>query len=176
MIKKKITFNPFNIDSITDAIGELNLFQRQHDNRVELFLRKLAENGVEIAKERIQTYDAIFTADLLNHIHLEPKASGIYAVVSDSEHCAFVEFGTGQMGQEGSYPYPFPDGLTWEYNQGKTIFQISEGQYGWFYPALDGTWKFTQGMPARPYMYETAMELETVLKKVAREVFTNARY
>lgn len=174
MIKKKIVINPFDIESITDAIGQLSLFERQHENRVDLFLRKLAENGVQIAKDHVQMYDAVFTADLLNHIHLDKKASGIYAVVSDSEHCAFVEFGTGQLGEEGPYPYPFPDGVNWTYNEGPTIFQIDAGQYGWFYPTLDGKWKFTQGMPARPYMYETALELETVLKKVAREVFRNA--
>lgn len=118
-------------------------------------------------------YDAIFTADLINSIHLEPRSNGIYAIVSDSEHTAFVEFGTGQMGQEGSYPYPFPEGIAWEYNTGKTIFQISDGQYGWFYRALDGTLKFTQGMSSRPFMYETALDLNDIkiIKKVAKEVF-----
>ena len=71
---------------------------------------------------------------------------------------------------EGSYPYPFPEGVEWNYNTGKTIFEIENGQYGWFYPAEDGTWRFTQGMPSRPFMYETAVELMTEIAKTEKEV------
>lgn len=173
MKKEKIVFNPFSDESIKDAIAKIKHHQRSLEAKIDLFTEKLAEQGVYLAKEKVTMYDAIFTADLINSIHLEPRNDGMYAIVSDSEHTAFVEFGTGQMGQEGSYPYTFPEGVTWEYNTGKTIFQIADGQYGWFYPALDGTWKFTQGMPSRPFMYETALDLNDmkIIKKVAKEVF-----
>lgn len=143
--------------------------------KLQLLVQRLSEEGVRIAKSNITTLDAIFTGELLNSIKSESggstKNTAIFYVVADSEHAAYVEFGTGQLGLEGSYPYPFPEGVEWNYNTGKTIFQISEGQYGWFFPADDGTWRFTQGMPARPFMYETAMELAQIAPKVAKEVF-----
>lgn len=143
--------------------------------KLQLLVQRLSEEGVRIAKSNITTLDAIFTGELLNSIKSESggstKNTAIFYVVADSEHAAYVEFGTGQLGLEGSYPYPFPEGVEWNYNTGKTIFQISEGQYGWFFPMEDGTWRFTQGMPSRPFMYETAIELMRIAPKVATEVF-----
>lgn len=145
-------------------------------SKTELLAYKLAEKGVEIAKARVTTLDAIFTGELLGSIKAESgkaqKANAIFYVIADSHHAAFVEFGTGQLGQEGSYPYPLPPGVDWEYNTGKTIFEIEPGQYGWFYPGDDGKWYFTQGMPSRPFMYETTMELMRLMVKTAKEVFS----
>ena len=143
--------------------------------KLRVFVERLALEGVETAKANITTFDAIFTGELLNSIHEESGVStndtAVFYVVADSEHAAFVEFGTGQIGMEGSYPYPLPEGVEWNYNTGKTIFEISPGQYGWFYPMPDGTWRFTQGMPSRPFMYETAIELRKRMVQIAKEVF-----
>ena len=143
--------------------------------KLRLFVERLAQEGVKTAKANITTFDAIFTGDLLNSIHeesgVQTKDTAIFYVVADSEHAAFVEFGTGQIGMEGSYPYPFPEGVEWNYNTGKTIFEISHGQYGWFYHMGDGTWRFTQGMPSRPFMYETAIDLRQRVVQIAKEVF-----
>lgn len=174
MAKKVIKLNVLDLQSIDAAISELDQNINSVNKKLDLFLQTLCEKGVEIAKARVETLGAVFTGELIESIRAEQKGEGIFVIKTDSKHAAFVEFGTGQMGEEGSYPYPFPDGVDWKYNEGKTIFEISEGQYGWFYPALDGTWKFTQGMPSRPFMYETALDLETIIQKTAEEVFKNA--
>lgn len=143
--------------------------------KVDLLAKRLAEKGVAIAQTNIVTYDAIFTGELISSIETRyggsTKGTAVFYIVADSRHAVFVEFGTGQLGLEGSYPYPFPEGVEWNYNTGKTIFEIENGQYGWFYPAEDGTWRFTQGMPSRPFMYETAVQLMTEIVKTAKEVF-----
>lgn len=143
--------------------------------KLRLFVERLAQEGVKTAKANITTFDAIFTGELLNSIHEESgvstKDTAIFYVVADSEHAVWVEWGTGQLGSEAPYPYPFPEGVEWNYNTGKTIFEISPGQYGWFYPIPDGTWRFTQGMPARPFMYETAIDLRQRMVQIAKEVF-----
>lgn len=143
--------------------------------KVDLLAKILSEKGVEIAKINVKRLDAIFTGELINSIHSQYGGSGnataVFYIVADSHHAAFVEFGTGQLGMEGGYPYPFPPGVDWEYNTGKTIFEISPGKYGWFYPGDDGKWYFTQGMPSRPFMYETNIELMNLVVKTAREVF-----
>lgn len=143
--------------------------------KMRMFTERLAQNGVEIAKINVKTLNAIFTGELRDSIKTEngvqTKNTAIFYVVADSKHAAFVEFGTGQIGMEAPYPYPFPEGVEWNYNTGKTIFEISPGQYGWFYPMPDGTWRFTQGMPSRPFMYETAIELRGIVEKTAKEVF-----
>lgn len=167
---RRINIDLNKYDSIADAIKELQKYKDEIHQKTDLFVKKLSENGVEFAKARVSTYDAIFTGELLENIYSERKDDAFYLIVSGSEHSAFVEFGTGQLGQEGSYPYDLPDGVSWEYNSGKTIFEISPGEYGWFYPK-DGKWYFTQGMPSRPYMMETWQELYLQVQKVAKEVF-----
>lgn len=143
--------------------------------KLNIFAKTLSEKGVIIAQANIAGLDAIFTGELISSIHTRKgsgsKGTAIFYIVADSKHAAFVEFGTGQLGQEGGYPYPFPEGIAWECNKGKTIFEIEPGQYGWFYPGDDGKWYFTQGMPSRPFMYETSLELMQIVKETALEVF-----
>lgn len=142
--------------------------------KIQLLTQRLAEKGALFAQVRIKTLDAVFTGELLNSMKTvdggSAKGTSVFFVVADNRHAAFVEFGTGQIGQEAPYPYPLPPGTDWEYMVGKSIFEISPGQYGWFYQR-DGNWYFTQGMPARPFMYETYLELANLVLTTAREVF-----
>mgnify|MGYP000007743554 FL=1 len=174
MAKKVLKANIFSTSSIQELQKQLREYQDSLNKKCEIFTEELAKRGVEIAKARVTTLDAIFTGDLLNNIH-EKKGNGdknsvIFFITADSRHAAFVEFGTGQLGLEGSYPYPFPEGVEWNYNTGKTIFEIAPGKYGWFYPK-DGKWYFTQGMPSRPFMYETSLELMQEIPQIAKMVF-----
>ncbi len=141
--------------------------------KLEMLSKRLAESGVDFAKIRIKTLNAEFTGELLNSIHAERTGNAAFVIVADSKHAAYVEFGTGQLGMEAPYPGKLPDGVDWNYNTGKTIFEISPGNYGWFFPMSDGTWRFTQGMPSRPFMYETWLELYSKVEKIAKEVFNN---
>lgn len=171
----KITVK-FSKDGIKKLKKELLSYKTNYlQQKVDLFAKVLAEKGVAIAQSNIANYDAIFSGELIDSIKTEyggsKKGTAVFFIVADSEHAAYVEFGTGQLGLEGSYPYPFPEGVEWNYNTGKTIFEISKGQYGWFYPMEDGTWRFTQGMPSRPFMYETAISLEEIVVQTAKEVF-----
>ena len=172
----KMTFKTdLSVKGINGLINELEGYKVNflHEKLQEL-TQKIAERGVEIAKANITTLDAIFTGELLGSIHAKEESAGagkaVFFIVTDSEHAAFVEFGTGQLGQEGPYPYPLPDGVEWNYNTGRTIFEISPGEYGWFY-YRDGQWYFTQGMPSRPFMYETSLELIQEIPKIAKTVF-----
>lgn len=188
--KVKIQINLFDVNSIDKAIAQLNLEKRKLDNRVDLFLRKLAEAGVEIAKAKVVKYNAVFTAELLNSIHVEPKKDGVYAIVSDSEHTAFVEFGTGMYGEMNPYPYfsELETPISWQYNSpmsehlqfaSETFMWgdqvIQQGTYYWFY-FKNGRWHLSQGMRARPFMYETYLGLNKsrLIRSIAKEVFTDA--
>ena len=170
MAKKRISFNALDSQSVNEAIKELDQYINDFNSKFQEFMESLSEKGVVIAKARIVTLDAVFTGDLLKSIHYEKRNGGVFVIKTDNEHAAFVEFGTGQMGEEGPYPYPFPEGVSWDYNSGSTIFEIEDGQYGWFYPTEDG-WRFTQGMPSRPFMYEASLDLESIINETAKEVF-----
>lgn len=174
MAKKVFKLNPLSPSSIASVQKQLKEYRDSLDVKCQRLSQELADRGVQIAKANVTRLDAIFTGELLNSIHSKKgggdKNTAVFFIVADSRHAAYVEFGTGQLGQEGSYPYPFPEGVEWDYNSGETIIEISPGQYGWFYPK-DGKWYFTQGMPSRPFMYETSIELIQEIPKIAKEVF-----
>lgn len=172
---KKVFKSDLSVEGINNLKKELLSYKTDFlQNRLVELVEKLSEKGVEIARANVTKLDAIFTGELIDSLHSEKgsisKGTAIFYIVTDSKHAAFVEFGTGQLGMEGGYPYPFPEGVQWNYNSGRTIFEISPGQYGWFYKR-DEQWYFTQGMPSRPFMYETAIELEKEIVKTAKEVF-----
>lgn len=176
MAKHKITLNPLSQNSIQNAIKALQSYQDSLTYKCQLLVEKLAEKGVEIARVEISDLDAVFTSELLQSVHSEYKGSvkggGVWAVVTDSEHATFVEFGTGIIGKANPYKGTLPEGVDWQYASGKTIRQLANGRYGWFYKGNDGNWYFTEGMPSRPFMYNTANELKSIIVSTAREVFS----
>lgn len=175
MAKKTLTAT-LSVASIKQLQKDLEKYRDSLTYKARLLAEKLSERGVEIARVQIADLDAIFTGELIQSLHSEYKGStqygAIFAVVTDSKHAAFVCFGTGWKGKNSPYPYPLPDGVSWDYNVGKTIRQNAvTGRYYWFYPGQDGLWHYTEGMPSRPFLYLTNMEMIREVPKIAKEVF-----
>lgn len=157
--------------------------------KLEMFVKQLSYKGVEIAKANIVSMDAQFTGELLSSIRsqYEGKVGDwvVFCVIADSEHAAFVEFGSGQLGLEHPYEGTFPSGVDWDYNTGSHIQQatqdiyvggysepyIQAGDYFWVYKGKDGKLHISKGMPSRPFMYNTAKDLYSITIATAREVF-----
>lgn len=160
--------------SIEDAIKELEKYKNSLEYKARLLAETLAKRGVEVARVKVSDFDAILSGELIGSIHDEYVESipngAIFAVKCDSKHAAYVEFGTGQRGSENPAQH-LPDGVDWEYNIGQTIKQKPDGTHYWFYPGKDGKWHYTEGMPSRPFMYETWVELYQMVPKVAKEIF-----
>lgn len=149
----------------------LNYKNNTLKRKVNLLSSLLAEKGVVIAQINVAKLDAIFTGKLMSSIHTKYGGgsvdSAIFYIVADSEHAVYVEMGTGIVGAKK----PYKGNLPAVYAQGKTIHQTQNGKYGWFYQDANGNWFFTEGMPSRPFMYNTTLELMRIVEKTAREVF-----
>lgn len=187
--KKTISMNCLSQSSIQNAIKQLRAYQDSLTYKCQMVAQKLAEKGVEIARVQIADLDAVFTSELLSSIHSEyegsTKGGGVWAVVAGTDHALMVEFGTGIVGQEHPYPGEFPDGVTWDYASGKTIRQamqdisingdtfVKAGEYYWTYIGDDGKLHITKGMPSRPFMYYTSLQLMKLVEKTVKEVFKN---
>lgn len=175
MAKKTLTAT-LSVSSIRQLQKDLEKYRDSLTYKARLLAEKLSERGVEIARVQIADLDAIFTGELIQSLHTEYKDSSkfgaAFAVVTDSDHAAFVEFGTGSKGEDKPYPYPLPEGVSWDYNVGQTIRQNAvTGAYYWFYPGNDGLWHYTEGMPARPFMYLASLELQKEVVKIAQDIF-----
>ena len=175
---KKITIT-LSQKSVQDAISQIKAYQNDLTYKCQLLAEKLAEKGVEIARLQLADLDAIFTTELISSVHAEYKGSikggGIWAVVAGTDHAMFVEFGTGIAGKRSPYPGKLPEGVDWQYASGRTIRQLADGRYGWFYQDDEGQLWFTEGMPSRPFMYYTAIQLQDIVVETAKEVFGGNR-
>lgn len=163
---KKILKTNLSVSGIKALQQQLKDYQKDLTKKCEEFVRKLAEKGVEIAKMKVTDYDAIYTGELLASINSEQGAviqhGAKWIIYTNCPWAKFVEFGTGIVGEHS--PHPNTSIVGWKYDVNE------HGEKGWFY-FRDGEWHWTKGMPSRPFMYETAMELRQEIVKVAKEVF-----
>ena len=170
-----IRFTLFSAKEIEKARQQLIEYQDDLNEKLDLFVRKLCEKGVEIAKEKVSVHDAIDTGELLNSIDLREgdiiKNGSQWFIYTDCDYAKFIEFGTGVVGENNPYPADIP--MEWKYASGTHIFTTKDGRVGWYY-FKDGSWHFTEGQPSKPFLYETALELRELIVEVAKEVFGGA--
>lgn len=166
---KQICMTYDSVSSIDNAIRELQAYQSAITHKCKLLAERLANIGVEIARVNVADFDAIYSGELLSSIKSEYNGNipdgDSWMVVTDCPWAFYVEFGTGIVG--ASKPHPNPGIASWKYDINQ------HGDLGWYY-FKDGEWHWTKGMPSRPFMYQTAMDLRSRVEAVAREVFAGA--
>lgn len=163
-----IRINPFDPDSIDAAIKELEKQKREIHKCAEELTRLLTNLGVEKARDLVPVDTRVAQSSIIGYID---DAEGI-GIIRAGGYCKYIEFGTGVRGRESPHPSAeYKAIMQWAYNSGATIFTTKNGKEGWYYPVGDGTWRFTEGMPSRPFLYETAQYLRKEAKRLAKEVF-----
>ena len=162
----KVRLDP---QSIENAIHELQQYKEDLERRVRLLLKRLTDEGVKIAKAKVVEHKIIHDTKLTNSIN--GFVSGNVGFIRvDDEHAVFFEFGTGPVG--ASDPHP----LGGSYKE-KGWFTAADGKpmdelYGWYPLGKDGdVYFFTEGQKAKPFMYETALQLRDVFPEIVKEVF-----
>lgn len=153
----------FKLDEIDRAIREVKVFKTIFLLKCERLVQALTDTGVEIAKVQVAQLDAVYTGELMNSIEgfYSPK-SQVGIIKAGAYYAVYVEFGTGVVGSQS--PHPNPDG--WQYDSN------NHGDKGWVYydDKLD-RFKWTKGFKSRPFMYNTARQLEKECVRIAKEVF-----
>ena len=160
--------------SLGKALRKLRAYKRRVEQKTSLLVQKLTDYGAEVVRIKIVNMGAYYSGELLSGVsgYYSPSLNAGFVKVA-SDHVAFVEFGTGVTGQNS--PHKNGEYLSlaaWEYASGTKIFTTKDGRVGWIYPTDDGGFRFTEGMKSRPFMYETALELQRDLHKITKEVFS----
>lgn len=133
-------------ESVDKAIAEIKAYRDHIVEAAQKLGQALVDDGVEIARMKITAMDAIETGELLGSIEGFFDGRRGY-IKTDSNHAAYVEYGTGIVGATNSSIEPKPYG--WQHDAN------NHGDLGWIYQ--NGRW--TKGMPPRPFMWETWLEL-----------------
>ena len=170
---KNIQVNILDPKSVDKAIKELNAYKKEVETKTKTLAQRLIDLGADIVRMKIVSMGAYYSGELLSGVdgYYSPALNAGFIRVT-SDHVAFVEFGTGIVGQQNPHTNgEYLSKASWGYATGSKIFTTQDGRVGWIYPTDDGGFRFTEGMKSRPFMYETALELERQYAQIAKEVF-----
>lgn len=156
---------------ITRALKAIENYKSDIVRKVEKMCQDLASQGVQICVAQILQLGIHDTGYLYSSILGAGDRDGAI-IICGCEYAVYVEFGTGVKGQGSPYPGPAMAKAAYQYLGGTTYVTLPDGRYGWFYPGDDGRWHFTEGMPSRPFMWNTAQELRNILPGVAKGAFS----
>ena len=162
MVKRVIRFS-LDANDIDRAIKEVEQFKQEFIVKCNRLIEMLTDYGVEIAQVQVAQLDAWYTGELMNSIsgYYSPT-TGVGIIKAGAYYAAYVEFGTGVVGGQSSHPNP----QGWQYDVN------AHGESGWvYYDDYSGNFRWTKGFKSRPFMYNTARELEKECRRIATEVF-----
>lgn len=152
--------------SISEAVAALEAYASKFEARLDQLCRRLAEMGVDVAVANVP----VDTGELKSSIFLERRGDADYLVVADNGHAAFVEFGTGVVGQ-GTYAGDLPG--SWGYDERRTPEAHDPiDPTKWYYrDPKTGIRRGTRGHAAQPYMLPASDAMRQAVLTTAREVF-----
>lgn len=159
----KIVINPFDVESIKDAINQLKQYRKEFDAKEKEFVRRLSEIGVSVAS----TGFAMADYDGVNDVVVSMNHSGTLAtIIAKGEAVGFIEFGTGVK---------FPE---WD-NSGMEYTPPKHGTYGKGHGARPHGWYFkpngSEGAAQHTYGNIPAEAMRTARDVVIERVVQIAR-
>lgn len=169
-MSKTIKIDLFDSRSIRKAVNSVRDYEKEFLKACTRALEALTERGVNVAKIAIVAFGAVgYTGNLEAGIQgLFNSATRQGIIFSDTYYAAFVEYGTGIVGELMPHPEAEEDGWQYDIN--------NHGAEGWlYYNENDGKRHRTWGYVARPFLYETRLQLEQEAPEVYRRMFENIR-
>ena len=159
MPRKRVIKVSLSIKSIDNAIKEIEAFEKKIYDNAEEVVKRAVDFGKETAKWNLaQYYFTDSTDELYNSIDgktervSETEVNGV--IYAGAEHGVFVEAGTGPVGA-GNHPI---------------LGGHRSSGWHYFHPRREEVY-YTEGMEARPFMYDTAETLKEKIVDIAKDVF-----
>lgn len=166
MSRRVISFD-LSPGGIAYAINEIERFKKDFITACNELIKQLTGAGTRAAQYALMSYGAAYTGNLIDSLGAGARfdadsRTGI--VRTDCEYAAYVEFGTGIIG-EGDHPDAGRAGWSYDINH--------HGESGWYYVARnrDGLVHWTQGEPAKPFMYNAFINVRSLTPQYTAVVF-----
>lgn len=177
---KKTLKASLNISSIKQLQEELEKYKDSLNNKLSIFVRKLAESGISVIDQNMAK--ANFTvdsngiqsgADPQHYTHIKLNSFGDYAradLIVEGKELLFIEFGSGVYynGAAGTSPHPKGEEFGYvigSYGKGHGVQKV------WGYYAESGELILTHGVEATMPVYKASLEIAQNVVKIAKEVF-----
>ena len=156
--------------SIENAIKELEAYKKNLNSRVQRLLQRFIDDGISIARAKVVSLGIIHDNNLSGSIN-GMIVGNVGFIKVDDKNAVYFEFGTGPRGAQS----PHPNGGSYK-SEGwftKADGKPMDALYGWSPLGNNGdTYFYTEGQAAKPFMYETALELRRNVLRIAQEVFS----
>lgn len=161
----KITIDPFDKASVTAAIQQLNRYEKDLAAKEELFVRRLKEIGVSVAKTGFDMADYDGVNDVLI---AETQSGSRAAIIAYGETVGFIEFGTGIKFREyDSSRSEFTPPAHGTYGKGK-----GANPHGWYFSqGVGAAGRHTYGNPPAEAMLAARDTMVERVTQIAREVW-----
>ena len=161
----KITIDPFDPKSVNEALKRLDQYKKDFLAKEEEFVKRLAEIGVSVAREKFAAAEYDGVKDVTVRLEFNGDRA---AVIAEGETVGFIEFGTGIRHPE------------WN-NSGMEYTPPKHGTYGkghgarpkgWFYYPKEGEpARRTFGNPPAEAMRTARDTILEQITQIAREVW-----
>lgn len=170
----QLKINPFSASSVQSAIDKLDDYKNSLSTKTARLVKALTDYGYNACIRNVLSLDIYDSGKLLSSIRTEIKDNGFTGmIVVDCDYAVFVEFGTGIVGKSNSYIGKAMNEVGYSYGGGSSYIVTADGRIGWYYPTDDGEYRFTEGMPSRPFMYRTGLEISNAMTSIAKGIFND---
>lgn len=179
-MKKPINVNILSVKSIKEAIKEIRNYKANMHRKIEIFVSKLADAGIEVAQNNVGGFGKYIVLSK----EVEPTESGCSVIVRAVETGKIISKWMTRDGVKSAEVSPL---LMAEFGSGfgaenpKNIPGVGQGTFpdqehawdeeGWYWKDLNGVLHHSRGIEAKMPMYKASMEMIEQCEKVAREVF-----
>ena len=156
--------------SVRNAIKELKSYERSLLNKNDLFVKRLAQLGVEVAEQQIAAADG--DSSKRHHIDIIPRSHGSYSQATiklDGEDILFIEFGSGihYNPTDVEHAKEFGYGVGTYNPQSDNAFNPG----GWWYRDSTGVSQHSYGTRATAPMLNASRTIIMEIRRIAREVY-----
>ena len=160
-------------DGIDDTISLLG--NASDTNKIQEFLTRLAEIGVEVAERHYNSVPSEYGNIEYPTVSFEVIDNNNVCVVATGTDVLFLEFGTGITYAE---PYPQDEGFEptfkmgdWSDNEELGGKGHWDNPNGWYLPKPYPSGSRTKGIAPERAMYEAKKEMKKNIERIAKEVF-----
>ena len=157
---------PLSVAGIDEVIRELESFQRKLNDAETRIVQSLADDAEASMRERLAS---VTDPDGNVDASVGSIGSGNEAYVYlTGEQAAFLEFGTGVVGQNS--PHTMAGQVGWNYNVGSHIRVFKNGRVGWVY--FDRSrrhYRVTSGIEPQNIVLGAASTTKSMIARRVRE-------
>ena len=152
--------------SVLKAIQKVEAYKDKLNRRMETFLNRLAEAGIDVARATIEHV----SAEEKGAYSLETRTDGEngVSIVLSGNKVLFVEFGAGIAFSQPQNPKAAEFGYGLGTYPGQTH---AYNEQGWWYYGEDGTSRHSRGNAPYMPMYKASVEIRNRVREIAKEVF-----